>query len=206
MAVDIVLDMTLGDYVVRGLVLASIPVVVVLACSLCGTLVGGSAKACAGRDNQHSSGMRAVIQRVLEAAVVVDGREVSRIGVGLLVLLGVAEGDEPGDVAWLGGKVVKLRIFDDGTGKMNLSVVEIGGEVMVVSQFTLHASTHKGNRPSFIRAAVPAVSEPLYEAFCAGLEEVTGKVVARGVFGADMKVALVNDGPVTIVMDTRMRE
>lgn len=150
--------------------------------------------------------MRAVIQRVLESVVVVDGREIGRIGAGLLVLLGVEVGDGGEDVAWLSGKVAKMRLFDDGEGKMNLTVGESGGRVMVVSQFTLHASTKKGNRPSFIRAAGAAVSEPLYEGFCTALEEETGQAVERGVFGADMKVALVNDGPVTILIDSRGRE
>ncbi len=122
------------------------------------------------------------------------------------MLLGVEEGDDAADVAWLAAKTAKMRIFPDGEGKMNLSVAEAGGEVLVVSQFTLHASTKKGNRPSFIRAAAPAVSEPLYKEFCAAMEAQTGNPVARGVFGADMQVSLVNDGPVTIVMDTRSRE
>jgi D-tyrosyl-tRNA(Tyr) deacylase len=150
--------------------------------------------------------MRVVIQRVLEAAVTVDGREIARIGAGLLVLLGVETGDDAGDVDWLCAKAAKLRIFGDSEGKMNLSVVEAAGEVMVLSQFTLHASTKKGSRPSFIRAAAPAVSEPLYEAFCRRMTEESGKPVASGVFGADMKVALVNDGPVTILIDSRSRE
>jgi D-tyrosyl-tRNA(Tyr) deacylase len=150
--------------------------------------------------------MRAVIQRVMEAAVVVDGREISRIGAGLLVLLGVEVGDTAADVAWLSAKAAKIRLFADAEGKMNLTVAEAGGEGMVVSQFTLHASTKKGNRPSFIRSAAAAVSEPLYAAFCAAMEVATGKPVARGIFGADMKVALVNDGPVTIVIDSRARE
>ena len=150
--------------------------------------------------------MRAVIQRVLEAAVVVDGREISRIGAGLLVLLGVETGDDLANGEWLAGKVAKMRMFADDGGNMNVSVAEAGGGMLVVSQFTLHASTRKGNRPSFIRAAEPAVSEPLYEAFCAALEAETGRPTARGIFGAEMKVALVNDGPVTIVMDTRARE
>ena len=150
--------------------------------------------------------MRAVIQRVLESAVAIDGQTVSRIGPGLLVLLGVEEGDTSADVQWLAAKTAKMRIFPDAEGKMNLSVAETGGGVMIVSQFTLHASTKKGNRPSFIRAAAPAVSEPLYEAFCAAMETETGRPVSRGVFAADMKVSLVNDGPVTIVIDTRSRE
>lgn len=150
--------------------------------------------------------MRAVIQRVLEASVTIDEMIVSKIGPGLLVLLGVEEIDDSGDVDWLAAKVAKMRIFADDEGKMNLSVTETGGEVLVVSQFTLHASTQKGNRPSFIRAAAPGHSEPLYEAFCAAMARETAKPVARGVFGGDMKVALVNDGPVTIVVDTKARE
>lgn len=150
--------------------------------------------------------MRAVIQRVLEASVEIDGRTVSRIGGGLLVLLGVEDGDTLEDVSWLGAKVARLRIFADPEGKMNQSVTEAGGEIIVVSQFTLHASTKKGNRPSFLKSAAPAVSEPLYEQFCAALERETGRPVGRGIFGADMKVALVNDGPVTILIDSRARE
>ena len=150
--------------------------------------------------------MRAVIQRVLEASVTIDGKTVSRIGRGLLILLGVEEIDDASDVEWLAGKISKMRIFADADDKMNLSVIESGGEVLVVSQFTLHASTKKGNRPSFIRAAAPAISEPLYEQFRAAMERETGKPTACGVFGADMKVSLVNDGPVTIVIDSRARE
>ena len=150
--------------------------------------------------------MRAVIQRVLEASVSINGETISRIGPGLLLLLGVEEIDDATDVGWLSGKIARMRIFGDAGDKMNLSVTETGGEVMVVSQFTLHASTRKGNRPSFIRAAAPAHSEPLYEAFCTAIERETGKPVARGVFGGDMKIALVNDGPVTIVIDSRARE
>jgi len=150
--------------------------------------------------------MRAVIQRTLEASVAINGEIISRIGPGLLVLLGVEEIDDATDVEWLAGKIAKMRIFGDAEGKMNLSVAETGGEVMVVSQFTLHASTKKGNRPSFIRAAAPARSEPLYEAFCAAIGRETGRPAARGVFGGDMKIALVNDGPVTIVIDSRARE
>lgn len=150
--------------------------------------------------------MRAVIQRVREAAVVVDGENISRIGAGLMVLLGVAEGDRMEDVEWLVGKIVAMRIFDDAEGKMNLSIQEVGGDVLVVSQFTLHAATRKGNRPSFIRAAKPDVAEPLYKAFCGRVESQIGKPVGRGIFGADMQVSLVNDGPVTIVMDSLSRE
>jgi D-aminoacyl-tRNA deacylase len=150
--------------------------------------------------------MRVVMQRVAEAAVTIDGKEVSRIGHGLMVLLGIEDADDGSDVEWLTGKIAKMRIFSDSEGKMNLSVVETGGEVLVVSQFTLHASTKKGNRPSFIRAAAPGHSEPLYEEFCASMEREIGKSVGRGVFGGDMKVALINDGPVTIVIDSRSRE
>lgn len=150
--------------------------------------------------------MRAVIQRVLEASVEIDERVVSKIGPGLLILLGVEDGDASEDVGWLSGKAARMRIFSDAEGKMNRSVLETGGEVIVVSQFTLNASTKKGNRPSFLRAALPGVSEPLYEGFCAALELELEKPVGRGIFGAEMKVALVNDGPVTIVIDSRARE
>lgn len=150
--------------------------------------------------------MRAVIQRTLESSVTIDGIVVSSIGKGLMILLGIEEIDDMTDVEWLIGKISKMRIFADPEDKMNLSVTDIGGEILVVSQFTLHASTKKGNRPSFIRAAAPGHSEPLYEAFCAAMEKEIGKPVARGVFGGDMKVALVNDGPVTIVIDSRARE
>jgi D-tyrosyl-tRNA(Tyr) deacylase len=150
--------------------------------------------------------MRALIQRVSEASVSIDGKVTARIGPGLLVLLGVEEIDDNSDVEWLCGKIIRMRIFPDDEGKMNLSVMESGGEVMVVSQFTLHASTKKGNRPSFIRAAPPAHSEPLYEAFCTAIERDTGKPAARGIFGADMKISLINDGPVTIMLDSRARE
>ena len=150
--------------------------------------------------------MRAVIQRVSEASVVIDGREVSAIGGGLLVLLGIETGDTEEDGEWLAGKIARMRIFPDAGGKMNLSVAESGGGVIVVSQFTLHASTKKGNRPSFIRAAPPEAAEPLYGGFCELLERELGVPVGRGVFAADMKVSLVNDGPVTIVMDTRAKE
>lgn len=150
--------------------------------------------------------MRAVIQRTIESSVTIDGIVVSSIGKGLMILLGIEEIDDTTDIEWLVGKISKMRIFADAEDKMNLSVTDIGGEILVVSQFTLHASTKKGNRPSFIRAAAPGHSEPLYEAFCAAMEKEIGKPVARGVFGGDMKVALVNDGPVTIVIDSRARE
>ena len=150
--------------------------------------------------------MRAVIQRVKEASVTIDGQVVSAIGGGLLVLLGVEDPDGMEDVNWLAGKISRMRIFSDDAGKMNLSVVETGGDVLVVSQFTLHASTQKGNRPSFLRAAAPFHSEPLYEAFCAAISRETGKAAACGVFGGDMQVALINEGPVTILMDSRAKE
>jgi D-tyrosyl-tRNA(Tyr) deacylase len=150
--------------------------------------------------------MRAVIQRVSEASVTIDGKVVSKIGAGLVVLLGIEEPDGMEDVEWLSGKIARMRIFSDAEGKMNQAVTDIGGEIIVVSQFTLHASTKKGNRPSFLKAAAPGISEPLYEKFCEALEGELGIPVGRGIFGADMKVALVNDGPVTIVIDSRARE
>ena len=136
----------------------------------------------------------------------IDGEVVSSIGTGLLVLLGVEDGDGEEDVTWLAPKIAKMRIFPDEAGLMNLSLTDCGGEAIVVSQFTLHASTKKGNRPSFIRAARPEISEPLYRAFCEALEAEMGKAVGRGRFAADMKVALVNDGPVTIGIDSKNRE
>jgi len=150
--------------------------------------------------------MRAVIQRTLEASVTVDGQVVSQIGSGLLILLGVEEGDGEEDISWLAGKIARMRIFQDDEGKMNRSLIESGGNIIVVSQFTLHGSTKKGNRPSFTRAAAPAISEPLYRSFCSQMETELGKPVGRGIFGADMKVAMINDGPVTLLMDTKNRE
>jgi D-tyrosyl-tRNA(Tyr) deacylase len=150
--------------------------------------------------------VRVVVQRVSQASVTISGEVVARIDVGLLVLVGVEHEDGEEDAAWLASKLVQMRIFSDEEGKMNRSVVDAGGEVLVVSQFTLHASTKKGNRPSFIRAARPEVAIPLYEHFIACVQQATGKVVPRGVFGADMQVALVNDGPVTILMDSKARE
>jgi len=150
--------------------------------------------------------MRCVIQRVLQASVEIDKVIHSEISTGLLVLLGVEDGDESDDAIWLSSKIARIRIFSDGVGKMNQSVIETGGEVIVVSQFTLHASTKKGNRPSFLRAAIPEISRPLYQQFCTALEKELGKPVGRGVFGADMKISLVNDGPVTILIDSRNRE
>jgi D-tyrosyl-tRNA(Tyr) deacylase len=150
--------------------------------------------------------MRVVVQRVSEAAVAIAGREVGRIGTGLVVLVGVEAGDTPADAAWLAGKLVALRIFPDDEGKMNRSVREIAGGLLVVSQFTLHAATARGNRPGFTRAAKPEEAVPLYEAFLADLEREAGRRPERGEFGADMQVSLLNDGPVTILMDSRARE
>lgn len=150
--------------------------------------------------------MRAVIQRVNEASVSIEGRRQSSIGRGLLVLLGVENGDTDEDIEWLAGKVARLRVFPDAQGVMNLAVGEVGGEVLVVSQFTLLASTRKGNRPSYSRAAPPEAARPLYERFVAALSQQLGTPVATGQFGAMMQVHLVNDGPVTILMDSRLRE
>jgi D-tyrosyl-tRNA(Tyr) deacylase len=150
--------------------------------------------------------MRAVIQRVSTASVTINSDMVSAIGNGLLVLLGIETADNLEDVEWLCGKVARLRIFSDENGLMNKDIAEANGDILVVSQFTLHASYKKGNRPSFIKAARPDQAIPIYEYFLSTLSEVIGKTVAAGVFGADMKVALVNDGPVTIIMDTRNRE
>jgi D-tyrosyl-tRNA(Tyr) deacylase len=150
--------------------------------------------------------MRAVVQRVTEAGVTIGGERVCRIGTGVVVLVGVEEGDGPDDVDWLAGKIAALRIFADDAGKMNRSVSEVGGDTLVVSQFTLHASTRKGNRPSFLRAARPEEAIPLYEAFRAAIARETGRPPLCGVFAADMRVDLVNDGPVTIIIDSRRRE
>ncbi len=150
--------------------------------------------------------MRLVIQRVTQASVTIDGSPHSEIGAGLMVLVGVAEGDTEADVAWLVGKTAALRIFDDEAGVMNRSVMDVGGEVLAVSQFTLNASTKKGNRPSYIHAAGHSLAIPLYEAYCAQLQAAMGREVKQGVFGANMQVALVNDGPVTIIIDSRLRE
>lgn len=150
--------------------------------------------------------MRALVQRVRRASVAVDGRTVSSVGPGLLVLVGVERGDTETDAAWLAGKVARLRIFDDATGTMNLDVCGAGGEVLVVSQFTLCASTRRGNRPSYVRAAPGEESKPLYERFAALVGEATGRTPAMGVFGADMQVELVNDGPVTLWLDSRERD
>lgn len=150
--------------------------------------------------------MRALIQRVSSASVTIDDEVKSAIGRGLLIFLGIEEADTPEDVAWLAGKIGRLRIFSDAEGKMNADIALIGGDFLVVSQFTLHANTRKGNRPSFIRAARPDVAIPLYEGFLSQLERESGRPVRSGTFGADMKVSLLNDGPVTIWMDSKARE
>ena len=150
--------------------------------------------------------MRAVIQRVSTASVTVEDKVTGRIGHGLLAFLGIEDADGEEDIQWLSRKIVNLRIFNDAAGVMNLSLKEIDGELLLVSQFTLHASTKKGNRPSYIRASKPGVAVPLYERAIATLSSELGKPVATGVFGADMKVELLNDGPVTIVIDSRNRE
>ncbi len=150
--------------------------------------------------------MRAIIQRVSRASVTVEGKIISNIDNGLLVLLGIEDADTHEDLEWLSKKIVNLRIFNDAEGVMNQSLLEIGGNAIVVSQFTLHASTKKGNRPSYIKAAKPPVAVPLYENFVAQMEKDLGKTVGTGIFGADMKVDLINDGPVTIVIDTKNRE
>lgn len=150
--------------------------------------------------------MRVVIQRVKEASVTILGRLKSSIREGFLVLLGVEDADTQEDIDWLCRKIVALRVFDDADGVMNRSILEAGGDIIVVSQFTLMASTKKGNRPSYIRAARPEVAIPLYEAFCKQLSTLLGKDIGTGEFGADMQVSLLNDGPVTICMDTKNKE
>lgn len=150
--------------------------------------------------------MRLVIQRVTHASVTIEGKVKSAIGPGLLILVGVESADTTEDVDWLVRKVAALRIFDDEQGVMNRSVQDINGEALVVSQFTLFASTKKGNRPSWLKAAPHNISVPLYEAFCQRLSQAIGKPVGTGEFGADMKVELLNDGPVTILMDTKNKE
>jgi D-tyrosyl-tRNA(Tyr) deacylase len=150
--------------------------------------------------------MRAVVQRVTGARLTINRKSEHQIGAGLLIFLGIEEGDGAADVEWLSGKICRLRIFNDETGVMNLSVLERQGDVMIISQFTLHASTKKGNRPSYIRAAGPAVAIPLYEQFVSQMERDLGKPVITGEFGAYMQVNLTNDGPVTIMIDTKNRE
>ncbi|MBY0433579.1 MAG: D-tyrosyl-tRNA(Tyr) deacylase [Cyclobacteriaceae bacterium] len=150
--------------------------------------------------------MLVVIQRVRQASVEIDGQIKSSIANGLLVLVGIEEADTDEDIDWLSAKLTNLRIFDDANGVMNLSVKETGGDVMVVSQFTLHASTKKGNRPSYIKAARPEVAVPLYEKFVKAVEMNLAKPVPTGEFGADMKISLINDGPVTIIIDSKDRK
>lgn len=150
--------------------------------------------------------MRVVIQRVAEASVTVDGQVTGAIEQGLLVLMGVEDADTQEDQEWISGKIVNLRIFDDENGVMNKSVLDIGGSILLVSQFTLHASTKKGNRPSYIKASKPEIAIPVYEGMIVQLSKDLGKPVATGIFGADMKVRLLNDGPVTIVMDSKNKE
>ena len=150
--------------------------------------------------------MRAVIQRVSKASVTIDNKIYSHIGNGLLVLLGIEDADTAEDIEWLSGKIVNLRIFNDDNGVMNVSVKDSSGDILVVSQFTLHASTKKGNRPSYIKASKPDFAVPMYERFLQQLTGDLGKKIYTGVFAADMKVELLNDGPVTIVMDTKNRE
>lgn len=150
--------------------------------------------------------MRLLIQRVKRASVNIAGEEFSKIGKGLLVLVGIEEADSQEDIDWLTGKLCRLRIFDDEQGVMNLDVQQVGGDVMVVSQFTLHASTKKGNRPSYFKAAAEAISRPMYERFVESVKSALGKDVATGSFGADMQVELINDGPITIWIDSKNRE
>ncbi len=150
--------------------------------------------------------MRIVLQRVSEASVTVDNRVTGSIGQGLLILLGITHDDDMTDIEWLVRKVIGMRIFSDSEGKMNLSILEVEGSILVVSQFTLQASTKKGNRPSYIKAARPEQAIPLYEAFCNRLELESQLKVATGIFGADMKVRLLNDGPVTIILDSKLKE
>ncbi len=146
--------------------------------------------------------MKAVIQRVQHANVVAEGEKIAEIQQGILLLLGIAENDTQEDIVWLSKKIANLRIFNDDNGVMNTSVIDVDGEAIVVSQFTLQASTRKGNRPSYIKAAKPEIAVPLYESFVAQFEKDLGKKVGTGEFGADMKVSLLNDGPVTIIIDT----
>ncbi len=150
--------------------------------------------------------MRAVIQRVSKASVSVSGKVVSEINIGLLILLGIESEDGQEDIEWLSRKIVNLRIFNDPDGVMNMSLSEVAGDALVVSQFTLHAAVKKGNRPSYIKAAKPEIAVPIYERFLQQLQTDLGKRVGAGIFGADMKVALLNDGPVTIIVDTKNKE
>lgn len=150
--------------------------------------------------------MRTVIQRVQSASVTIDGEIKSAIGKGLLIFLGIEDKDSEADIEWLVKKIVNLRIFDDENGVMNRSIIEINGEALVVSQFTLHASTKKGNRPSYIKASKPEKAIPLYNEFCDEMILALGKTIGTGRFGADMKVGILNDGPVTILIDSQIKE
>src|SRR5579871_5199491 len=150
--------------------------------------------------------MRVIIQRVEKASVTIDGKIKSQINKGLLIFLGIEDADDAEDISWLSNKIINLRIFDDESGVMNIPLAETGGDILLVSQFTLHASTKKGNRPSYIRAARPERAIPLYESFIRQLEKDLGKPIQTGQFGADMKVALINDGPVTIYIDSKDKE
>ena len=150
--------------------------------------------------------MRLVIQRVTEASVVVEGAVIGDIQNGLMILVGIEDADTQEDIDWLAGKATNLRIFDDAEGVMNLSVKDIGGDILLISQFTLHASTKKGNRPSYINASKPPIAVPLYEAMIKTLEKEMGKPIQTGKFGADMKVSLLNNGPVTIIMDSKNKD
>ena len=150
--------------------------------------------------------MIAVIQRVSEANVKIEGNVTGQIGMGILVLLGIENEDSKEDISWLVKKIVNLRIFDDSNGVVNISLLDAGGDILLISQFTLHASTKKGNRPSYIKAAKPEIAVPLYEQFIKTCREELGKPISTGEFGADMKVGLVNDGPVTIIIDTKEKK
>jgi|SRR6185436_1756355 len=150
--------------------------------------------------------MRAVVQRCLQSSVTIDGKITAAIQHGLVIFLGIEEADTQEDIEWLSGKICRLRIFNDQSGVMNLSLSEVAGDILLISQFTLHASTKKGNRPSYLRAAKPEFAVPVYEKFIAQLESESGRKIYCGVFGADMKVSLINDGPVTILIDTKNKE
>ncbi|MBS1526918.1 MAG: D-tyrosyl-tRNA(Tyr) deacylase [Bacteroidetes bacterium] len=150
--------------------------------------------------------MRAVIQRVTQASCTVDGKVTGKIGVGFLVLLGIEDADTTDDLKWLAQKITSMRVFGDENGLMNKSLADVDGDILLISQFTLFAQTKKGNRPGFIRAAKPDKAIPMYEQMISELEKLTGRKVATGIFGADMKISLLNDGPVTIVMDTKDKD
>jgi D-tyrosyl-tRNA(Tyr) deacylase len=150
--------------------------------------------------------MRIVIQRVTEASVTVNAKITGQVAGGLLVLMGVEDADTEEDIVWLSNKIVNLRIFNDAEGVMNLGIKETGGDILLVSQFTLHANTKKGNRPSYIKASKPDIAIPMYERMIRQLEQDLGKPIQTGIFGADMKVALLNDGPVTIIIDSKNKE